>query len=115
MTIKDELIPEPIFNILKLEQIDIDGLERDYNWSVIKCTDWDVRNDIVRTIRPTEGILAIKSEDNDGKNIYVMSKITKDELQTKLEDEFGKDKLKEMQKTTKNEQFFIFCSSFDYF
>ncbi|WP_400196868.1 hypothetical protein [Candidatus Methanarcanum hacksteinii] len=96
MTVRDKLVPEPIFNILNLGQIDVDALEKDYNWSVIKCTDWDVRNRIVREIKPAEGILAIKSEDNDGKNIYVMSKITKDELQSKLEDEFGKDKLKQM-------------------
>ncbi len=96
MTTRCEMAPEPIFNVLKIEHIDIDALKRDYNWSVIKCTDWGARNRIAQELRPTEGINAIRSEDYDGKKIFVMGKITTDGLKSKLEEEFGKEKLKEL-------------------
>lgn len=96
MTLKDKLKPEPIFNIIPFGNIDYDGLEKNYNWSVIRCIDWKARNKIVKKLRPTEGILAIKNEDYDSNNIFVMSKITKEELQNILEDIFGKDGLKEL-------------------
>ncbi len=91
-----EITPEPIFNILNIGQLDVDALKRDYNWSVIKCTDWDARDKIARELRPTEGILAIRTEDYDGKKIFVMSKFTTDELKLHLEEEFGREKLREL-------------------
>lgn len=93
---KETLIPEPMFNILKFNNINIDALQRDYNWSVIRCVDWKARNKIVRELKPTEGILAIKNEDYDSNNIYVMSKITKEELQNELENSFGKIQFKSL-------------------
>ena len=77
-------------------EIDLDGLEKDFNWSVIKCIDWKARNKIVREIKPSEGILAIKNEDYDSNNIYIMSKITKDQLQTELEATFGKEEFQKL-------------------
>lgn len=91
---KQALVPEPMFNILKFDKIDMDALQRDYNWSVIRCVDWKARNKIVRELKPTDGILALRNEDYESNNIYVMSKITKEELQNELENSFGKARLK---------------------
>ena len=91
MRTKQQLTPMPIFNILRYGPIDYDLLMRDYHWSVIRCRGWRERNQIVRYLKPTEGIYALKNENRESNDIYVMSKITKDELTSVLIDQFGKE------------------------